>query len=1507
MGLKVGELFASFSVDSSGVQDSLDSIQKSCNSVANGLALGGAAMTAGVTMPLVKAAKAIYNTGTEFYAQMSRVGALSNASEADMQALNDAALEIGSKTLKTSVEAGQALEYMALAGWNTASMIEALPGVINLSIASGEDLASVSDIVTDAMTAFGLSMREAERQGIPFSKMVTDFTDVLAAASTSSNTTVGMMGEAFKFVAPAAGQLGYSVEDIAISLGLMANNGIKATMAGTALRNVFTRMATEPKATAEAMEKLGLSMVDESGNMLSWMSIMQDMRSSFRKMGMDTDAYQSQMANLNKQLADGTITQEQYNNLTQELAENTLKMAGVDAFAAAKALAGQQGLSGLLAIIGASDEDFASLTKNIYGAAGATQTMADRMSDNAKGKVALFNSAVEGLQVTLWTLADGAFQNVVEKATSFVDTFRQMDSETQIAALRMAGLAAATGPAMLAASGLIKAAMAAGPALGALSGAAGILGFGFAAMAIAAVDANNDIGKNLEKMAKSGKKKLQSFDKNVNATFTNIRSRLPAVTQSMATAIKDIVPAAVSSAGNMLGEMFDTFASNSGDFGEVAVSLVTSFLDGLTGSLPDLIPKAAGMVTSIATTIISNLPELIAAGGRLVGALWDGIQGTNWIELGSQLWESVKSAFTETGDWIKKTVLGENYKPDSSWSEVGAQLWKNVTDGFDVSGDWIKQQILKDDYKPDSTWGDVGGKIIDEILNTSITNQQSIGTFLSGILENMKTYTGWASLGTQMGQVGSKIIEGITNAFVNTSDVATKLVEGAGDVLGSDGGGSMIEGFGNMISAMIDAVAASIPLMGDAIAKFADAIGTAFTKIDWNSATAALSNIGESILKAIQSGFTSVQDVGVSLLNTIGSTLKNIPWEQLGGKLGDFGGTVLQAIVNSLDGVKADAVVGAIGNTIVSAAEGLSSAAGEIVGKLVGFLTNGENLAKLGQVGLKMVGEIIKGMVGLGGNLVEGAAKSLSNLLVGFMRGALGVEVDPATEKAVNDFTKKMFDVTGDIWSDYANDEGKVSGDMLYRAMEESITDGASLQRAVQAYEIALENGYAGFMPEFSKFGNNAAVNLYDSIINGLEHGDYKSVAESAALLIAAGYEDYEFLNMLESKDISALSDALISAYDATADKLQEYASNQNTSIGELLGYDLLDGWSLVLEDGDAMLKDPAGNLVKATAENMLAAATNVGNPVKQIVEDIEQAAEEANEAASAAMSEPITTAPGETLAIAQEAANGLVTPITEATESVRAASTGVADAFVQPLQEVPARIASLAQDAMTSLTEGLGAGETASSAMSSAAESIVSAASGVLNAESGAGIGANFVAGIASGISGAAGTAIAAAVAVAVAALAAAKSALGIHSPSKLAEDQVGNNFTFGIAEGVVDKIRYVQNAAEEVATSALSTAKQAVSGSNASELSKAFAGALSIDSKSTRIPVATGAENISRISTVETNTQTNADNGGESIAETIANALATVKVLMDSREVGHLVAPTVGEVMGREALTER
>ena len=297
---------------------------------------------------------------------MSEVAAISGATGKDLEALTAKAKEMGATTKFSATESAEALKYMAMAGWDTDKMLSGLPGVMNLAAASGENLGTVSDIVTDAMTAFGLS---ADKAG--------HFADVLAQASSKSNTNVGMMGETFKYVAPVAGALGYSVEDAAVAIGLMANSGIKSSQAGTALRQTLTRLAKPTDEVEAAMEDLGISLTDSEGNMKSLGEVMLDMRKGFKNLTKDQQA--------------------QY----------------------AASIAGQEGMSGLLAIVNASDEDFNTLTKAIQNSDGAAQSMADTMQDNLKGAVTIAKSALEGLGITVYEEISTPMKNAVETATEY--------------------------------------------------------------------------------------------------------------------------------------------------------------------------------------------------------------------------------------------------------------------------------------------------------------------------------------------------------------------------------------------------------------------------------------------------------------------------------------------------------------------------------------------------------------------------------------------------------------------------------------------------------------------------------------------------------------------------------------------------------------------------------------------------------------------------------------------------------------------------------------------------------------------------------------------------------------------------------------------------------------------------------------------------------------------------------------------------------------------------------
>jgi len=316
----------------------------------------------------IDAAKYVVQVGSSFEAQMSKVQAIANTSAAEAEQLAAKASEMGRTTMFTASQAGEALEYMAMAGWKTKDMVAGLDGIMALAAASGEDLGTTSDIVTDALTAFG---REAGESG--------RLADIMAAASSNANTNVAMMGETFKYAAPVAGALGYSMEDTSLAIGLMANAGIKASQAGTSLRAGLTNLVKPSKQASDAMEKYGISVTDTDGKMLTFHDLMLHLKD---RLGGLSESEQA---------------------------------------AAVAAIFGKNAMSGWLAVINSSDSDFDNLTSAIYNSEGAASRMADTMNDNLQGKIALFNSAVEGLGIALYNYFSGPLQSVVEIATGFIN------------------------------------------------------------------------------------------------------------------------------------------------------------------------------------------------------------------------------------------------------------------------------------------------------------------------------------------------------------------------------------------------------------------------------------------------------------------------------------------------------------------------------------------------------------------------------------------------------------------------------------------------------------------------------------------------------------------------------------------------------------------------------------------------------------------------------------------------------------------------------------------------------------------------------------------------------------------------------------------------------------------------------------------------------------------------------------------------------------------------------
>lgn len=372
--MEIFKLFGKIAVDNSeanrAIDETVGNVGNAEPRMSKALKKIGAAVVAAFAVDKIKDfGKACISAGMDFDSQMSTVAAISGATGEEFEILRAKAQEMGATTAFSATESAQAMEYMAMAGWKTTDITNGLAGVMNLAAASGEDLATTSDIVTDAMTAFGMSADQS-----------TYFADVLAQTATNANTNVGMMGETFKYVAPLAGAMGYNIEDMSAAIGLMASAGIKGSQSGTSLRNIITNLASPTDTVAGAMDDLGISLTDSDGKTKSFGETLSDLRISF--------------ADLNE------VQKTQY----------------------ASAIAGKEGMSGLLALINSSDEDFDKLTDSIKNCTGASEKMAEIRLDNLEGDVTLFKAALEGAQIAISDKLTPVLRDLVKKAADWLPT-----------------------------------------------------------------------------------------------------------------------------------------------------------------------------------------------------------------------------------------------------------------------------------------------------------------------------------------------------------------------------------------------------------------------------------------------------------------------------------------------------------------------------------------------------------------------------------------------------------------------------------------------------------------------------------------------------------------------------------------------------------------------------------------------------------------------------------------------------------------------------------------------------------------------------------------------------------------------------------------------------------------------------------------------------------------------------------------------------------------------------
>lgn len=651
------ELFVKIGADISGAQDGIKKVGDEATSLNSKLAnaakgFGKFAVKAiGWASTAVSAIGGyVTKVGADFESAMSEVSAISGATGADLDALTQKAKEMGASTKFSASESAEAFKYMAMAGWETSDMLDGISGVMNLAAASGEDLAEVSDIVTDAITAFGLQASDSAH-----------FADVLAAASNSANTNVAMLGGSFKYVAPVAGALGYSIEDVSVALGMMANSGIKAEMAGRSLRLMLSRLASPTEDVEEAFAQLGISASEALTN------------------------------------ADGSMKP-----LSETIEILRGSMSGLDEAtkaSVASGIAGTEAMSGLLAIVNSSDADFEKLTESIANADGTAQRMAETMEDNLEGAITIMKSAVEGFGISLYETFSVKAKDGVKTLTDYISRLQKAFESggmqgllTEFDSVMTDALGVVTEylPKIISVGGSVVGSLANGIVrnLPTLADAALEIVFQFSDSII---DGIPNLISTIVEVVEKITGKLFSVDTLTKISDTGLKF-ITALSEGLISAIPELLRLAPILIGNYVSALIVQlpkiiatgieiiFALVNGIFDSIpnlvaAIPTITmAIFNGILNNLDEIILAAIQITLSIAIGMIEAIPNMIAQLPRIFLAIVNAFTEFNWKDIGSNLLTGIWNGINDKVEWLKGKVQGVVDK---------IKGWFTGKDGFD--------------------------------------------------------------------------------------------------------------------------------------------------------------------------------------------------------------------------------------------------------------------------------------------------------------------------------------------------------------------------------------------------------------------------------------------------------------------------------------------------------------------------------------------------------------------------------------------------------------------------------------------------------------------------------------------------------------------------------------------------------------------------------------------------------------------------------------------------------
>ena len=845
-------------------------------------------------------------TTADFDSEMSKVSAISGATGTDLDKLRGKAREMGAKTKFSASEAAQGMQYMAMAGWKTQDMMDGLEGIMNLAAASGEDLASTSDIVTDALTAFGLSAKDSSH-----------FSDILAAASSNANTNVSMMGETFKYAAPVLGSLGYTAEDAALAIGLMANAGIKSSQAGTALRGAITNLAKPTDTVAAAMDKYGISLTDSSGKMLSLRELMEQLR---QKLGGLSEAEQAQ---------------------------------------AAAALFGKEAMSGMLAIINGSDKDFEKLAGAIDNCDGSSEKMANTMNDNLQGQITILMSQLQELAISFGEILMPKIRDIVTHIQNFVDKLNAMDEGQKETILRIGMFVAALAPMLMGlgkvitfsanvsralgtlSAGLVKAGGFSGvftKALGLITSPAAIVVGVIAAITAVIIhlwNTNEDFRNTITAIWQKIKDAFTTFAAGISErlsalgiTFSDVTSAIKTIWDGFCNLLAPVLEAAFSTiaialqtAFNVILGIWDVFSAVfSGDWSgawEAIKGIFSSIWDGLKEYFSTIIGAVKGVADVFLGWFGTNWETVWNGVKTFFEGIWNGIS-TFCTTVWNGIVTNVTAFCTTVHDTIS-TIF-------NAVKDVVSNVWETIKNVVQVAIMFIVEVVKAAFELITVPFRFIWENCRDTIISVWETIKSAVQTAINFVKDNIITpvmnaisatiTTVWNAIQTTFTTVINAIKSAVQTAWNFMKDNVITPVMNAISTTISTVWNTIKTTFTTVINAIKSAVQTAWNFMKNSVITPAmNGIKTVITTV-WNAIKTAVQTVVNAIKTTVQTVFNAVKTTVTTIWNAI-KTGTSTAWNAVKTAVTTPINAAKSAVTSAINGIKS--TISSVWNSVKSA------------------------------------------------------------------------------------------------------------------------------------------------------------------------------------------------------------------------------------------------------------------------------------------------------------------------------------------------------------------------------------------------------------------------------------------------------------------------------------------------------------------------------------------------------------------------------------------------------------